>query len=94
MIEITYTAPYVRKDGSVWCVQENAETGCDNTCRMAVDTETGLSLFLPDYIIDVDADEPASVETGQVWPLFRWATFDDLIVSVFGHRAPQGGDRS
>lgn len=75
---LNYTPAYVRKDGSVWCVQEDAETGCENTCRMVVDTETGLSLFLPDYIINVDASQPASVQTGDVWPLFRWATRQDL----------------
>lgn len=75
---LNYTLPYIRKDGSVWCVQEDAETGCENECRMVVDTETGLSLFLPDYIINVNADLPASVQTGELWPLFRWATGNDL----------------
>lgn len=73
-----YTAPYVRGDGSVWCIQEDLETGHEDECRMVVDTETGESLFLPDYIINVKASRPASLQTGEVWPLFRWATADDL----------------
>ena len=75
---LSYTQPYVRADGSVWCVQEDAETGCENACRMAVDTETGLSIFLPDYIVNVDASVPAALQTGEPWPLFRWATRHDL----------------
>lgn len=75
---LTYTPAYVRKDGSVWCVQEDAESGCENECRMVVDTETGLSLFLPDYLINVNADVPTCAQTGQPWPLFRWATREDL----------------
>lgn len=75
---LTYTKPYVRRDGSVWCVQEDTETGCENACRMVIDTETGLSLLLPDYLINVNATVPASMQTGQPWPLFRWATREDL----------------
>lgn len=75
---LNYTPAYIRKDGSVWCVQEDAITGCENECRMVVDTETGLSLFLPDYIVNVHASMPASAQTGQPWPLFRWATREDL----------------
>jgi hypothetical protein len=78
MSELTYTTPYIRQDGSVWCVQENSITGTENECRMVVDTESGLCLFLPDYIINVNASRPASVQTGELWPLFRWATTDDL----------------
>ena len=75
---LNYTKPYVRKDGSVWCVQEDAVTGCENECRMVVDTETGLSLFLPDYLINVTAIVPVSMRTGEPWPLFRWGTSADL----------------
>lgn len=75
---LNYTPAYVRKDYSVWCVQEDAVTGCENECRMVVDTETGLSLFLPDYIVNVHASQPASMQTGEPWPLFRWATAEDL----------------
>ena len=78
MTTLTYTTPYIRADGSVWCVQEDAETGTEHTCRMVIDIETGLSLFLPDYLIDVDAEHPTSRNTGDIWPLFRWATRTDL----------------
>jgi hypothetical protein len=78
MADLRYTLPYVRKDGSVWCVQEDLETGTENACRMVVDLETGLSLFLPDYLIDTDASHPTSRVTGEVWPLFRWASRTDL----------------
>lgn len=75
---ITYTPAYVRADGSVWCMQEDAITGTESTCRMVVDTESGLPIFLPDYLIDVTATEPVSLDTGQPLPLFRWATRTDL----------------
>jgi predicted GIY-YIG superfamily endonuclease len=78
MPQITYTPTYVRKDGSVWCVQEDAETGTEHMCRMVVDLESGLTLFLPEYLIDVTAEHPTSQVTGQPWPLFRWATRSDL----------------
>lgn len=78
MTALTYTMPYVRADGSVWCVQEDAETGTDSACRLVVDIETGLSLFLPDYLVDVQATHPTSRNTGDTWPLFRWATRTDL----------------
>lgn len=78
MNTLTYTPPYVRADGSVWCIQEDTECGTENECRMVVDTETGLTLFLPDYVINVTADQPASRVTGEPWPLFRWATASDL----------------
>ncbi len=77
---ITYTAAYVRADSSVWCMQENADTGTESVCRMVVDTESGLTLFLPDYLIDVNATQPVSLDTGQPLPLFRWATGTDLPV--------------
>jgi hypothetical protein len=75
---LKYTTPYIRQDGSVWCVQEDSDTGVESECRMAIDTQFGHSLFLPDYIINVNASRPASLETGQPWPLFRWATTNDL----------------
>ncbi|WP_205669112.1 hypothetical protein [Amycolatopsis suaedae] len=75
---LNYTTPYIRKDGSVWCVQEDLESGSDNTCRMVVDLETGLTLFLPDYLVDVEADQPISRVGKHPWPLFRWATGADL----------------
>lgn len=75
---LIYTTPYVRQDASVWCVQEDSDTGVENECRMVIDTETGQGLFLPDYIINVQASQPASLQTGEPWPLFRWATTDDL----------------
>lgn len=78
MPDLRYTPTYVRADGSVWCVQEDTETGTDNACRMVIDLETGLSLFLPDYLVNTDAARPTSRVTGQPWPLFRWATHADL----------------
>jgi predicted GIY-YIG superfamily endonuclease len=90
---LTYTTPYVRADGSVWCMQEDGETGCENACRLVVDTETGLSLFLPDYLINVNASVPASAQTGEAWPLFRWATQDDLHIVESDRSDRQVGDR-
>ncbi|SRR6266498_1537468 len=78
MTTLTYTLPYVRADRSVWCVQEDSETGAENACRMAVDIETGLLLWLPDYLVDVGTEQPTSKKTGEPWPLFRWATSLDL----------------
>lgn len=78
MATITYTRPYVRADNSVWSVQEDTESGTENECRMVVDIESGLSIFLPDYVVNVDAPRPASRTTGDVWPCFRWATSADL----------------
>lgn len=78
MADLRYTPTYIRADGSVWCVQEDTETGTENACRMVIDTETGLSLFLPDYVINTDATQPTSRVTGEIWPLFRWATRTDL----------------
>ena len=78
MADLRYTPAYIRADDSVWCVQEDTETGTENTCRMVIDTETGLSLFLPDYLVDTDATHPTSRTTGEPWPLFRWATRTDL----------------
>jgi predicted GIY-YIG superfamily endonuclease len=78
MADLRYSPTYVRADGSVWCVQEDTETGTENACRMVIDTETGLSLFLPDYLVNTTAAQPTSRVTGQVWPLFRWATRTDL----------------
>jgi predicted GIY-YIG superfamily endonuclease len=79
MPQITYTPTYIRKDGSVWCVQEDSETGTEHSCRMVVDLESGLTLFVPEYLVNVTADTPTSCNTGQPWPLFRWATHNDLI---------------
>jgi hypothetical protein len=76
---LNYTPAYVRADGSVWCVQEDAITGTESECRMVIDTESGLTIFLPDYLVDVTASEPASVQTGEPWPLFQWATKNDLL---------------
>lgn len=78
MNSLTYTPAYVRADDSVWCMQEDAATGTESVCRLVVDTESGLPIFLPDYLINVNAPEPASLETGEPWPLFRWATRADL----------------
>lgn len=78
MPELNYTKPYVRQDGSVWCVEEDAETGTENACRMVVDLESGLSIFLPEHLVDVTAIRPTSRRTGEPWHLFRWATHHDL----------------
>ncbi|WP_185845949.1 hypothetical protein [Kibdelosporangium aridum] len=78
MRNITYTVPYVRADGSVWCVEEDAETGTETPCRMVIDLESQLCIWLPDHLVDVTAKKPISRQTSEVWPLFRWATRQDL----------------
>jgi len=86
MADLRYTPTYIRADGSVWCVQEDTETGTENACRMVIDLESGLSLFLPDYLVNTDATQPTSRITGETWPLFRWATRTDLPTNQLAGR--------
>jgi hypothetical protein len=82
MITITYSPAYVRADGSVWCIQEDAENGMDVACRLAVDLESGSALYLPETLVDLYAPHPMSHRHREVWPWFQWA--------VCRSRAPGG----
>lgn len=75
-----YTEPYVRRDGSVWCMATNDTTHGEIECRMVVDTDhPDLPFF---WHASRKWDLTEAVPLGGLHrfccPTWRWGTAADL----------------